>query len=165
MSRCWVCNTKLFRVIIFSATKDTKKENAASKKREKKLRMKLRCKWDEKRQKVDFRFPLYIVRAVSICRRQMDWETDLTGLVIKAEESEHQSLSAFMAEKFNLSGRRLHFTGGRQGSPIFLCSHLLSSTYSSVRPPIYHGLPHLLWLKCSNGVKLAAILQQRLPSC
>lgn len=41
-------------------------------------------------------------------------ETDLTGLVIRvAEESGHQSLSAFMEEKFNLSWRQLHFTGGR----------------------------------------------------
>lgn len=41
-------------------------------------------------------------------------ETDLTGQVIKADrESEHQSLSAFMVEKFKLSEGGLHCAGGR----------------------------------------------------
>lgn len=55
---------------------------------------------------MDFIFPLYIgclnMSKADGLRDRM--ETDFTGLVIKvAEESGHQSLSAFMAEKFSLS--------------------------------------------------------------
>lgn len=57
------------------ATKDMKKEGGCIEyKKKKRSSMKLRGKSDEKRQrqKVYFRFPLYIMRAASICQRQMD---------------------------------------------------------------------------------------------
>ncbi|TNN60370.1 hypothetical protein EYF80_029359 [Liparis tanakae] len=63
-------------------------------------------------------------------------ETHLTGRVVKAaEESERQASTAFMAEKFDLSERQLHFTGGGGGEGLIL--YLL--------PPSVHPCFPLLW--------------------